>query len=316
MKERKYVVGVDLGGTKVATALITTDGDIIKRVRLDTMSEQGPETLINRIAQSVKDVQQGLNILGVGVASPGPLDSDNGVVLYTPNLAGWTNVPLRDKLHAALQSEVKLANDANAAAWGEYVFGAGRGTQNMIYITISTGIGSGLVLNGELFVGTNTFAGELGHTIINPDGVRCGCGNIGCWEACASGTAIGRYAQEAVADGPTKIADLAQEEGVPVSAKHVFEAVQLGDEVAQEIFDKVVHFIGIGLTNTIHAYNPERIVIGGGVSNAGDLLFDAIRKKTDELLMSPYRGTCDIVPAQLGNDVGVLGAAALFLGKK
>lgn len=316
MAENKYLIGVDLGGTKVATALISTDGEIIRRLRLDTMSEQGPETLIQRIAQSVQDVQQGHDILGAGVASPGPLDSDKGIVLYTPNLAGWRNVPLRDKLHEALQTEIKLANDANAAAWGEYVFGAGRGTQNMVYITISTGIGSGLVLNGELFVGTNTFAGELGHTIIDPNGARCGCGNIGCWEACASGTAIGRYAREAVAAGPTKMADLAREEGVPVSAKHVFEAVLLGDEAAQRIFDKAVHYLGIGLVNTIHAYNPERIVIGGGVSNAGDLLFDAIRKKTDELLMLPYRGTCDIVPAKLGNDVGVLGAAALFLGKK
>lgn len=317
MEENKtYVVGVDLGGTKIATALLTTDGHIIERQRLDTLPEQGHDTVIRRIAQSVRDVQKEHPILGVGVASPGPLDSEKGIVLHGPNLAGWTNVPLKDKLHTHLHTEVKVANDANAAAWGEYIFGAGRGTRNMVYITISTGIGSGLVLNGELFIGTNSFAGELGHTVIDPNGPRCGCGNIGCWEACASGTAIGRYAREAVAAGPTKIAELADQEGVSVSAKHVFEAVRLGDKAADAIFDKAVHFLGIGLANTIHSYNPERIVIGGGVSNVGDLLFDALRNKTEELLMPPYRGTCDIVPAELGNDVGVLGAAALFLGTK
>ena len=314
-KSDTYIAGVDLGGTKIATALLTTEGHIVERKRLDTLAEEGPDAVIERIAQSVKDVQKGHPILGVGVGTPGPLDSEKGVVLHGPNLAGWTNVPLRDRLQNLLQTEVKVENDANAAAWGEYVFGAGKGTKNMVYITISTGIGSGLVLNGELFVGSNSFAGELGHTMIDPAGPRCGCGNVGCWEACASGTAIGRYARESAQAGQTKMAELAAEEGVPVSAKHVFAAAQLGDTAAQAIVDKTVHYLGIGLANTVHSYNPERIVIGGGVSNVGDFLFDALREKTDSLVMPPYRKTYEIVPAQLGDDVGILGAAALFLGK-
>lgn len=314
--KQTYVVGVDLGGTKIATGLLTTDGKIVERTRLDTLAETGPDAVISRIVQSVRDVQKGHDVLAVGVGTPGLLDSEQGVVLHEPNLPGWTNVPLRDKLQKHLRVEVKVENDANAAAWGEYVLGAGQGTHNMVYITISTGIGSGLVLNGALFTGSTSFAGELGHTVIDPNGPPCGCGNVGCWEACASGTAIGRYAREAVASKQTKIAELAAAEGVPVSAKHMFEAAQLGDETAQNIFDKTVHYLGLGLANTIHSYNPERIVIGGGVSNAGDFLFDAMRKKTEALVMSPYRETFTIVPAQLGNDVGILGAAALCLGRK
>lgn len=314
--QKKYIVGVDLGGTKIATALLTTDGEIVDRTRLDTIPEEGSDAVISRMAQSVKDVQKDHDILGVGVGTPGPLDSEKGIVLHGPNLAGWTNVPLKDKLEAHLQTVVKVENDANAAAWGEYVFGAGQGTRNMVYITISTGIGAGLVLNGELFVGSNSFAGELGHIIVDPNGPPCGCGGIGCWEACASGTSIGRYACEAVTIGPTKIAELAGKEGVPVSSKHVFEAAQLGDKTAKAIFHKAVNYLGIGLANTVHLFNPERIVIGGGVSNVGDFLFDAMRKRTEELVMPPYRGTYDIVPAKLGNDVGIMGAAALFLGKR
>lgn len=311
-----YVIGVDLGGTKIATALLTAEGMIVKRTRMDTLPEAGPDAVIGRMVQSVRHVQEDYDILGVGVGTPGLLNSEKGIVLHEPNLADWTNIPLRDKLQERLQVEVKVENDANAAAWGEYVFGAGQGVRNMVYITISTGIGSGLVFNGELFTGSNTFAGELGHTVIDPNGPPCGCGGVGCWEACASGTAIGRYAREAVKRGETKIAELAAAEGVPVSAKHVFEAAQLGDETAKAIFGKTVHYLGVGLANTIHAFNPERIVIGGGVSNAGNFLFDAIRNKTAELVMPPYNGTYTIVPAQLGNDVGILGAAALFLGAR
>ena len=209
-----------------------------------------------------------------------------------------------------LQTEVKVENDANAAAWGEYVFGAGKGTKNMVYITISTGIGSGLGLNGELFVGSNSFAGELGHTMIDPAGPVVRLWN---WrrKRGRSGTANPAMPShgEQQENGGSVIKMLL------VSAKHVFAAAQLGDTAAQAIVDKTVHYLGIGLANTVHSYNPERIVIGGGVSNVGDFLFDALREKTDSLVMPPYRKTYEIVPAQLGGDVGILGAAALFLGK-
>lgn len=308
-----YVVGVDLGGTKIATGLLTTEGEIVERTRLDTLPEEGVDAVINRMVQSVQDVQKDTDILGIGVGTPGPLDNQKGLVLEGPNLAGWKNVPLRDLLYERLQTKIKVENDANAAAWGEYIFGAGRGTRHMVYITVSTGIGSGLILDGELYTGSRSFAGELGHIMIDPSGPRCGCGNIGCWEACASGTAIARYAHEAIQQGPTLMAQLAEEEGTSVSAKHVFRAAQSGDETAQEIVERTFRYLGIGLANTIHSYNPERIVIGGGVSNVGDFLFDALRERTEELVMPSYRGTYEIVPAELGDDVGILGAAALFL---
>lgn len=311
-----YLVGVDLGGTKIATALLTVEGKIVRRTRMDTLAFEGPEAVIDRIVQSVREVRRDDPIIGVGVGSPGPLDGEKGIILYTPNLPGWKHVPLTSILADQLHTDIRLANDANAAAWGEFVFGAGKGTGNMVYITVSTGIGSGIVIDGNLFVGSRTFAGELGHMIVDPNGPVCGCGNKGCWEACASGTAIGRYASEAVEREKTIIAELATKEGVPPSAKHVFQAVQMGDPVAKDIFDQVVRYLAIGLTNIVHAYNPERIVIGGGVSKAGDFLFEVLRQQTNAMVMPPYEGTFDIVPAKLGDDVGTLGAAALFLRKK
>lgn len=311
-----YIVGVDLGGTKIATALLTTEGQVVAKTRMETPVHEGPDVVIERMAQTVREVQLDREIIGVGVGSPGPLNSKTGVILYGPNLPGWENIPLKDKMEARLGTKVLVANDANAAAWGEYVFGAGRGTTNMVYVTVSTGIGAGLILNGELFEGSDSYGGELGHTIVDPNGPQCGCGAVGCWEACASGTAIGKYAAAAIQEKESLIATLAAEEEVPVSAKHVFIAAEQGDVVATEIFEKAIHYLAIGFTNIIHSYNPERIVVGGGVSNVGDFLFNALREKTAQTVMAPYRGTYEIVPASLGNDVGFIGAAALFLGKK
>ncbi|WP_242403670.1 ROK family protein [Paenibacillus pini] len=312
--KQKYIVGVDLGGTKIATGLFDNQGQMLSRTQRATAGLQSAEDVIATIVETIREVSGDHKIAGVGVASPGAIDSRRGMILNGINLPGWSNIPLQAELESRLGTEVKLVNDANAAAWGEFVYGAGRGSLNMIYVTFSTGIGSGLVLDGQLFLGSNSFAGELGHTVIDPHGAVCGCGRRGCWETFASGTAIGRMGQEAVAEagGISLMSELASAEDLPVMATHVFQAAAAGDVVACDTLANVIHYTGLGLMNIIHSFNPDCIVIGGGVSRAGSAFFEPLMKQTDELVMEPYRGTFNLKPAELKDDVGVIGAAALF----
>ncbi|MBN2908109.1 ROK family protein [Polycladomyces sp. WAk] len=312
MTMKGLYVGIDLGGTKIAGALVDRDGSILRRIRLETRVEQGPQAVIDRLVESIDQLMDGVRstVKGVGVASPGPLDSRSGVVFSPPNLPGWVNVPLRQALEDRLGIPVKLENDANAAAWGEYRFGAGQRKGTMIYLTVSTGVGSGLVLDGRLFRGENTFAGEIGHTIVDPEGPPCGCGRQGCLEALASGTAIAKLGQ--TADPSSSIHSLAAEDGGVVRAEHVFQAYRMGDAHAENIIRQTVRYLAIGLSNLIHIFNPGKIVVGGGVSRAGDVLFPLLQEQLDRYLMAPFRETCEVVPAALGEDAGVLGAAALW----
>ncbi|MWV44093.1 ROK family protein [Paenibacillus sp. HJL G12] len=314
-KENRAVIGVDLGGTKIATGMLDQDGGLLARSQKATAGLQSSKEVISTIVDTIEEVRGQHEIAGVGVASPGMVDSKNGVILNGVNLPDWDGISLQSELEKRLGISVRLINDANAAAWGEYVYGAGRGSQSMVYVTLSTGIGSGLVLDGRLFLGTSSFAGELGHTVIDPGGALCGCGQRGCWETYASGTAIARIANEAIAESAaaSQMTTLAAAEGVPVSAKHVFQAAGMGDELANATLEQVIHYTGLGLANIIHSFNPDCIVIGGGVSRAGAAFFEPLLKKTEELVMEPYRGTCKIKPAELKDDVGIIGAAALFV---
>ncbi|MDN4593362.1 ROK family protein [Polycladomyces subterraneus] len=309
---KSLYVGIDLGGTKIAGALVDRDGSLLRRIRLETRAEQGPQPVIDRLVEAVIQLTDGVrsSVKGVGVAAPGPLDSRSGVVFSPPNLPGWMDVPLRQVLEDRLGIPVKLENDANAAAWGEYWFGAGQRKGTMIYLTVSTGVGSGLVLDGRLFRGENTFAGEIGHTIVDPEGPPCGCGRKGCLESLASGTAIAKFGQNT--DPSSLIHSLAMEDGGLVRAEHVFEAYRMGDAQAEIIIRQTVLYLAIGLSNLIHIFNPGKIVVGGGVSRAGDMLFPLLREQLESYLMAPFRGTCEVVPASLGEDAGVLGAAALW----
>ncbi|BFH64519.1 ROK family protein [Paenibacillus azoreducens] len=317
-KENKAVIGVDLGGTKIATGMLDQTGSLLERSQKATAGLQSSEEVIATIVDTITEVRGRQEIAGVGVASPGMVDSRSGVILNGVNLPDWDGISLQAELERRLGISVRLINDANAAAWGEYVYGAGRGSQSMVYVTLSTGIGSGLVLDGRLYTGASSFAGELGHTVINPDGIQCGCGQNGCWETYSSGTAIARLAREAIAAAGTQslMTALADKEGTAVSAKHVFEAAGAGDEIAQKTMEHVIHYTGLGLMNIIHSFNPDCIVIGGGVSRAGDAFFAPLIRKTEELILEPYRGTCTIKPAELRDDVGIIGAAALFVDRE
>ncbi|MNB84432.1 Glucokinase [compost metagenome] len=311
-KVERYVVGIDLGGTKIAAALFDSKGTVLKRELMETAGARTAKEVVQRMIDMIRSVSEGRPLTGVGLASPGAVNSQDGIVIHGTNLPEWDNVPLKHWMESELGVEVKVVNDANAAAWGEYVRGAGKGADNMVYVTFSTGIGAGIVIDGKLLLGKNSFAGELGHNIIDPNGTECSCGRFGCWEVFASGTAIRDMALRSMEGRPSMITELANINGEKITSRHVFEAMALNDAVAVEVIDRSIHYMALGLANAVHTFNPDRIVIGGGVSKAGDLLFPALVEKTELFVMDPYKGTFTIEPAALKDDVGLIGAAALF----
>ncbi len=312
-------IGIDLGGTKISTALVDTEGRIISRDYRETNGAGGPAAVITRMIDAASKVMKGGGIVppqisGVGVAAPGPIDAESGTVTTPPNLPGWKDVPLRQLMQDGLGLPTALENDANAAALAEHRFGAGRGAKHMIYVTASTGIGGGFILNGELYGGAMGAAGEIGHMTILPQGPHCGCGNRGCLEALASGRAIAREARERVKRGvPTLVADLAGGDPDCISAKLVAEAAAQGDIEAQEILDEAMTYLGVGMANLVNLLNPELIVIGGGLTKMGERLFEPVRRIIDRRAFCAAAQAVKVVPAQLGDDVGVLGAAAVAM---
>jgi glucokinase len=247
-----------------------------------------------------------------------------GEVYDPPNLPGWTTVPLsrmlQERLDLPENTPIVLANDANAAALAEYKFGAGarkrlgKPIRHLVYLTISTGVGGGVVIDGRLLIGSTGMAAELGHIVIDLHGARCNCGNIGCLEAMASGTALAHEARvELASRRETRMAEMVGGRAEKITAKIVVEAARAGDPAALELMAREGELVGVGVVTCIHVFNPEIVVLGGGVSNAGDLLFDPVRATVEARIMRAYRGTFDIVPAALGGEVGALGAVAVAL---
>ncbi|MGH2404996.1 MAG: ROK family protein [bacterium] len=311
----EFVVGVDLGGTKILTALVDTEGRVVARVR-EATPQAGLDAVLEVVVGTVRRVLKDAGveasaIRGIGVGAPGPADPASGVVFDPPNLPGWHEVPLAAILGARLAVRTYVENDANAAALGERWAGAGRGVDDLIYMTISTGIGGGLILNGRLFHGVSGTAGEVGHMVIDPAGPRCPCGRTGCLEALASGTSIARHARAAVASGrPTTLSTVAPE---ALTAADVARAARDGDPLATELFGRAARYVGIGVANLVNLLNPAMVIIGGGVTKAGDLLFAPVRRIVlDEAFPRPAAAV-RIVPAALGDDVGAVGAAAVAL---
>lgn len=309
-----WIIAIDLGGTHLRAALCTPDGTIHKRVKKKTFAERGLKSVMERVRETAKEVwPEGGNVRAVGMSAPGPLDPTQGVIISPPNLPGWEQVPVRAILSSQLDCPVFVGNDANLAALGEHRFGAGRGFDDMIYITISTGIGGGILVRGKLLLGHKGLAGEIGHMIVQPGGPQCGCGNRGCLEALASGTAIGQQARALASAGRApEILAAAGDEIDNISSKHVGEAAAQGDQVAVELLHQAGQYIGIGITTLMHLFNPKRFVLGGGVTQTGDLLFEPIRSTVRHWAMTPlYWEETEIVPAELGDDAGLLGALAL-----
>lgn len=312
----KYVVGVDLGGTKIYTALADLRGSILSETRIPTGAEDGPDAVIGRIAGTCYQVlaaAAGGAPSAVGVGSPGPLDPDTGVVHRSPNL-GWHDVPLKKKLEKILGLPVLVDNDANLAALGEYRFGAGQWARHMVYVTVSTGIGGGLVLEGRIYRGAGGGAGEIGHMVVDPDGPMCGCGRRGCLESLASGTAMAARARELVASGRGK-AILAEAGGSPggVTAVSVSRAAAAGDAEAVEIVSTAGAYLGMGLANVINLINPDRLVLGGGALEAGQLFWANMEKELAARALRPALDQVRVVRAGLGSRSGLMGAVALAI---
>lgn len=306
-----HVVAVDLGGTNIRTARCDASGNILQRTRQLTRPQDGTRAVLDRIVQSVRDMAaSGDTIHAVGVASPGTLNPYTGIVMFAPNL-GWSDVPLQKLLQNELGLPVGIGNDANLAALGEQQYGAGKGIANLVYVTLSTGIGSGVILNNQLVLGAHGLATEGGHMTVDVFGPISGSGVPGGFEGYAAGPAIARHAQQKLREGRTsKILALVEGEISRVSSKEVSDAAQLGDPLANEIVQHIARIIGLGFVNLLHLFDPEIIVVGGSVALMGDLLLDPVRATIAQYAMPPYRGV-PVVPAMLGDDCGLLGAAAL-----
>jgi len=307
------VVGVDVGGTKTLLALVDPGGGVLARRRVET-PQRGPEDFVQVLVGELEALleQAGRrreDVLGLGVGAPGPLDPQSGVVFEPPNLAGWRDVPLAAMLQEAAGIPTWVENDANAAALAEAWVGVGRGVRDLIYITVSTGIGGGLILDGELYHGVSGTAGEVGHMTVEPEGPLCGCGRRGHLEAVASGGAIARMAQEAVRAGrETRLSALPSQ---ALTAEAVAEAAAQGDALAREIYARAGSYIGLAVASLVNVLNPAMVVFGGGVSKAGDLLLEPVRRVVRERAFRRPAQAAQIVPAGLGDDVGVIGAAAV-----
>jgi glucokinase len=299
----ELAVGIDIGGTKVAIGIIDSIGQVIVKTRLDTDLSITPNEMINRIAHSTTALCQDHSInpdsiIGIGIGAPGPLDPLNGRIINPPNLHGWSNFPLVDEIKQFLPYPIKMENDATAATLAEKWIGAAKHSDNFIFLTISTGIGAGIYLHGRLITGTTGNAGDAGHFVVDPSAGRCSCGQYGCWEWVASGTAISRQASELA--------------GRPISTKEAFDLAAHGDASIQQLIEQTFRYIGVGCVTLINLFDPDTIVIGGGVTQIGEPLFQTVRDYVSHHAFNPSGRHTAIVPAKLMQDAGLIGAAALI----
>lgn len=311
--DKNYVIGIDLGGTKISGALADLDGKVMAQYTIPTNAHEGEEKVLNRIFEVINKIlsdgdKDADEIKAIGIGSPGPLDAKKGVIITTPNLP-FKNFNLTEPIKEKFGVPAYIDNDANVAAIGEYIFGAGKGTENMVFVTVSTGIGGGAVLNGKIYRGNTSNALEIGHMTLEKNGPRCNCGNYGCAEALASGTAIGKRAKEAVLQ--ERFTTLKNYEDV--SSYEVFKEAKNGDEVALEIVNTSLEYLGICVANLVTTFDPEVVIIGGGVSKTGEVLFGKVREVVNQRCFSSMADSCKIVPAALGTDAGVIGAVALAI---
>ena len=312
-------LGIDLGGTKILTAVATAQGKMLSRDHSVTPATKGQEAVVQSILESIGRAleQAGIaasQLSAIGVGAPGLSNPETGILFTSPNLPGWRDVPLRDIIEKELGKKAFLINDANAAALGELYFGAAKGAHHFIYITISTGIGGGIIIDGEVYTGSIGTAGEVGHMTIDDDGPPCNCGNRGCWETLASGTAMAREARKQIKEGArTSILGYAEGDVEKVTAQVIHNAAKEGDSLAKELITRTGYYVGVGLANLVNIFNPELIVIGGGLSNIGDMLLEPAYKVAGERAFKESYRTVRFALAKLGRDSGVLGAAAFAL---
>lgn len=313
----KNRIGIDVGGTNVKIALVDEKGKIKYSNSVPTRAEMGYEYTVNNIKQAIYDLLKETklepkNIEGIGFGFPGQVDYKSGIVRLAPNIPGWVDVPIAKLIEDEFHIPTRVDNDVRCAALGELNFGAGKGCENLICITVGTGIGSGLIVNGKLVRGASNAAGEIGHIKIQMnDGPICGCGDTGCLEAFASGPSIVAMAEDYIRGGKsTKFREMANSN--PITPYIVCEAAKAGDPVAKRIFTIMGEYIGIGMASVVNLLNPEKIIVGGGVADAGEILMTPLKETLKKRAMKIAGEAVEVVPAQLGNTAGVIGASLLI----
>lgn len=317
-----FIAGVDVGGTKILSGVASEAGELLSRDYRFTQAEAGAGAGVERILASVESACKAAGISlsqlsGIALAIAGLVNMKSGVLAVSPNLPGWVNVPLVSMLRSRTGLEVYIINDATAAALGEKCYGAGRGVDNLVYLTVSTGIGGGIVANGELYCGADGLAGEIGHMIIQADGPECACGSHGCLESLASGTAIAREAISRLKAGASSLLrEMAGGDIRSITAKEIESAARQGDRLAQEVIARAAYYLGLGLGNIVNIFDPELIIVGGGVAQMGDLLLAPAIETMHRSAYALQVAQARVVPAQIGDSAGVLGAVAFALQQR
>jgi glucokinase len=299
MPTEGFYIGMDLGGTTFKALAVTPDGDILGRIQQDTHAEQGPQAVVRRMVDAIRQLQTEVDtphqqLLAIGFGVPGIVDLPAGIVRRSPNLPGWKDFDLRAAVRQHLEVAIAIENDANAAVLGEMWLGAGRGTQHFLMLTLGTGVGGGVVVGGSILHGARGYGGELGHTVVDPNGPACGCGSRGCLEQYASGTAVARMAKPYY--GTT-------------TARDVALAARRGESQAIEIYRQAGQYLGIACASFANLFNPECLAIGGGGANAFDLFIDAMQTTMRQRTFVEVYNSLRVVPAQCGTDAGGFGAA-------
>ena len=315
----KPVIAVDIGGTKIMLALFSHEGKLIDRELCFTLAEQGLDRIIGRMSSTIESLLKRSGLVpsqagAICIACAGGIDTARGVVVTpSPHLPGWEEAPLADIIKRKFLVDVYVVNDASAAALGEHRYGVGKGMNNLVLLTLGTGIGGGIIIDGKLYLGSVGGAGELGHMTIDADGPECGCGNIGCLEILASGKAVEKQAAERLRKGEkSSLADIFKKNS-KITAEEVGSAARNGDKLAQDIITRAAYYLGIGLVNITNIFNPELIIIGGGMAELGEMIIGQGRKMVAERPFSINSRAVRIVKAELGNQAGIYGAAAFAL---
>ncbi|MBI2855594.1 MAG: ROK family protein [Chloroflexi bacterium] len=314
--ELRPIVAVDLGGTWLRVALVDSRGKVLARIAEKARSQEGPERVVDRMAHAAKALltKNGFDApLAVGAGVPGPIDSA-GVIYEAPHLLGWKDVPIKAMLAERFPVPVWVDNDANVACLGEYTFGSGRGVKDLIYMTVSTGVGGGVISGGALVTGWRGLAGEVGHILIDPRGPRGKCGHVGCLESLVSGTAIAQLAVEALKGGhKSSLTGVVKRHLSRLKAEHVFQAAAQGDSLGRELVQQVAGDLARGIVSLVHIFNPRMFILGGGVARNWHLLAPPVQEELRQHAMKGFLDGLVITPSQLGDDVGLVGAAALAI---
>ena len=309
------VLAVDLGGTKILTALVSRNGGIIARGHCLTLADEGPTPVIERLLSAIDSILRleslrPSNLDSISIAAAGAVDLEQGLVTLSPNLPGWHDVPLGEVVRERYGVRVFLVNDASAAALGEHRFGSGKGVKNLVFLAIGTGIGGGIIINGELYQGASGSAGEIGHMTIDLNGRRCTCGNIGCLETLVSGTAIAREARRRIGQGEkSTLTDIVAGKIDNITAEKVGVAACDGDALSLDVIAEAGAYLGIGMVNLVNIFNPEMIIVGGGVAKLGELLLEPARQVVRERAFPVSAQAVRVVTARLGEEAGIHGAA-------